>query len=268
MLIYNESQKIKSYQAWAVKQIYGVNHIFRYLVFIFGLPLPGKYFRFRALLKNLKYEVIRSKKILDAGSGLGEISILLGQNNHLTSIDSNQEFLNVQKSYALIKKLEVSTLNYDLNHIINFKEVHKFDIVIALSVIDYIRDPMNFLMYLTKNLNKGGKLVISYPKLNRKVAKSILNQTFLSSIHKGFDETMLNNFFISNDLFLVSEKHYMPFNLFYLHNNISQKLVNFRFLNMSMTVFSFFIIIFVSRIFFFLPPRFHSEIFQIWKKYE
>jgi 2-polyprenyl-3-methyl-5-hydroxy-6-metoxy-1,4-benzoquinol methylase len=264
--ISKELTKIRIYQSWAVKQIYGVNSFVQYLVFIFGLPLLGKYFRFRALLNNLEIKDIKSKKILDVGSGLGEISILLSHGNYLTSLDLNLEFLKVQNLYALLKDFDISTFDYDLNNINILRDAEKFDFIIALSVIDYIREPMIFLSNLTSCLNKGGKLIISYPKMNRIISKNSMNLTFKSPIHQGFDVSKLDNFFHSQNLYLVSQKSYMPFNLFYVHDKISQKFINYKFLNRFITLFSYIVFLIIYRLIFFIPSKFDTEIFQIWQK--
>ena len=104
--------------------------------------------------------------ILDVGCGSGRISIALAEKGaNITGIDYSSQM--IELAYDYLKKYENEN-NTKLNikfvysdFVENYNNAEKFDISLALGVLDYLKDPLPLLLKM-KNLTKE-KLIISYP---------------------------------------------------------------------------------------------------------
>lgn len=104
--------------------------------------------------------------ILDVGCGSGRISIALAEKGaNITGVDYSSQMIELANAY--LKKYEEennSKLNIKFvysNFVENYNNAEKFDISLALGVLDYLKNPIPLLLKM-KNLTKE-KLIISYP---------------------------------------------------------------------------------------------------------
>ena len=97
--------------------------------------------------------------VLDYGCGTGALAKHVSSSNYL-GIDIDEESIKAAKenfpehSFILIDK-------GDLKKIKKFRE--KFDTIVALAVIEHVKDPALFLSELSFYLDKSGKIVLTTP---------------------------------------------------------------------------------------------------------
>ncbi len=108
---------------------------------------------------------IRNLNILDIGCGGGLVSESLARiGAKVTAIDADKNAIKVAKSHAQKSNLEINYIHgcaSDLDK--------KYDVVIALEIIEHVSDIHAFIKICSERLNHGGLLIIS--TLNR-TAKS------------------------------------------------------------------------------------------------
>lgn len=106
------------------------------------------------------------ENVLEIGSGLGNISILLGNKEKLTCSDISDEHLEYldavigDKPSVEVKKLDISSDDIDTTN--------KYDTVVCLNVIEHIEDDKRVANNIYSLLESGGHAVIivpNYPKL-------------------------------------------------------------------------------------------------------
>lgn len=130
----------------------GINKLFR----------KGMVERFKLTLNECE----PNSTILDVGCGSGRISIALAKKGaNITGIDYSSQMIELANDY--LKKYEEENdtkLNIKFiysNFVENYNNAEKFDISLALGVLDYLKNPIPLLLKM-KNLTKE-KLIISYP---------------------------------------------------------------------------------------------------------
>ena len=99
-----------------------------------------------------KFTNIKPKKILDLGSGTGQLSISLNkiyQNCNFTLVDNNKLFLNFNKKNKFKKILQ---------NILKFKTKEKYDLILLYGVVNYLSKKNTKKIYLKINefLNTNG----------------------------------------------------------------------------------------------------------------
>ena len=111
---------------------------------------------------KIQYEItfaqlvhLKNKKILDFGSGLGLVSLFLGENNEVIAIEPEKEMLFAYSNHTYEKILG------SLEQVEKF-ESESFDIVLCHNVLEYIEDNNreNYLSELKRVLKQDGKLSI------------------------------------------------------------------------------------------------------------
>ena len=118
------------------------------------LPIRMEY-----ILKNLKNKKIKDIEILDLGCGGGltcEALSRLGAN--VSGIDFVKTNIKVAKNHALKSKLNI---NYILGDIEKIKIKKKFDLILALEVIEHLDNLQDFIKNLKKNLKPNGIIIFS-----------------------------------------------------------------------------------------------------------
>ena len=155
-----------------------------------------------------------NQNILDFGCGTGVMSYKLGKLNHtITAID-----LDLSPKNILSELIDYpNTINFVEGDIFNQKFNQKFDIIIALDVLEHI--PLNILpsyLNLFKELmTDNGKLIISGPTENilYKIGRFLAGNDFTGSYHET-NITLIKQEF--KKIFQVKKvkKLYFPFVLF------------------------------------------------------
>lgn len=123
---------------------------------------------FEKRLSALKYyhaleETKNSKKILDLGccwGGLFDSFIKRGQEIYGVEIDSSAALIGKEKGYHIIEG--------DLEEENTIKEIEKiapFDAILALDIIEHLKDPWKFLKKIKKVLRKDGFIFGTIPNI-------------------------------------------------------------------------------------------------------
>jgi 2-polyprenyl-6-hydroxyphenyl methylase/3-demethylubiquinone-9 3-methyltransferase len=111
-----------------------------------------------------KIGTIQGKTILDIGCGGGLISCPLSRlGANVTGIDADQQAIRVAQEHAKAEKLNACFVNGAAEDLIYQKK--KFDVVLALEVIEHVDNP-NLFVELCSNLLKPNGMVI-FSTLNR-----------------------------------------------------------------------------------------------------
>jgi len=104
-------------------------------------------------------------RILEIGSGIGNISRLLPKRDHLTVSDFNGEYLEILKSAFEGNEL-VSVANFDLTSDLNIEALRneKPDTIVCLNVLEHIEDDEAALRRMRSILSPGGRLLLLVPQ--------------------------------------------------------------------------------------------------------
>ena len=95
--------------------------------------------------------------ILELGSGLGNITNRLLKNGHnITSTDIDRKYL------STLKKINRNTKFLDIENLGN-KKVYKYDTIIAINVIEHIKDDEKVFRNSYKLLNSKGIFIVLVP---------------------------------------------------------------------------------------------------------
>jgi 2-polyprenyl-3-methyl-5-hydroxy-6-metoxy-1,4-benzoquinol methylase len=113
--------------------------------------------KIRLLLDLISKEKIKS--IMDAGCGSGYVSYFLSKKGYsVWAVDKSKKILNsANKRY---KNKNLKFVNIDLSKKVPNK---KFDCILLLDVLEHVKDDLNFLKNIKKNLKKGGILIVKVP---------------------------------------------------------------------------------------------------------
>jgi len=106
------------------------------------------------LKKNIKKKKI---KILDFGCGVGINLEMLSKFGDLTAYDDNKIVLKFIRKKFLNRKIRFTNT-------INDKK--KYDLIVAMDVIEHINDDKKIVEKLNRKLLKNGKILITVPAYN------------------------------------------------------------------------------------------------------
>lgn len=113
---------------------------------------------------------IDGKTILDAGCGMGGISIAMAKmKGRVFSLDFNAKFIPIAKTRALEEKVDAVFIrgsNEKLPFMDNF-----FDIIICNDVIEHVPEPMNMISEFDRALKPGGLL---YLTTHNRISKNLI----------------------------------------------------------------------------------------------
>ena len=112
---------------------------------------------------NWLFSIIKPKlrgEILEVGSGIGNFTGLLSKESNITAIDLEKKYIKKLKSKF---KKAVDIGFGDIEKGKYFFKDKKFDTVVAINVLEHIKDDFLALDNIYKLLNKGGKLIIIVP---------------------------------------------------------------------------------------------------------
>lgn len=165
---------------------------------IFGIPEIGfqvrsMYFR-QMLWQNVKQANIGN--VLDAGSGTGVYSIMLGKRYPKSQIfgweidDTKLKF-----SKAFVKELGLKNVQFELRDITkNIYKKNRFDLIVNIDVLEHIDDYKEVLKNFYKLMNKNGYLFIHTPQVNQKrIFGKLKDWHHAEHIHEGYSPQELRS---------------------------------------------------------------------------
>jgi 2-polyprenyl-3-methyl-5-hydroxy-6-metoxy-1,4-benzoquinol methylase len=161
-------------------------------------PYGNKKYQF--LLNEIKND--KALRILNIGSGFGELSNLLAKLGHqITNIEPSTEY--IEQSKIIVKSQRLSNVNFVQSNFESFDTKDLFDLVVATDVVEHIQDDISTLSKIKSLLHSDGRAFITVPafpwlsgnhdkKLNhfRRYTKSSLKQI----IPKGLEIKSLRYF--------------------------------------------------------------------------
>lgn len=158
------------------------------------------------------YETIRpfcEGEILEVGSGIGNISCFLLENNFLVTLsDINEDYCNILNYKFGSRQNLRDILHIDLAHP-NFDYEYKylfnsFDCLIALNVVEHIEDDIKAIGNCYKLLRKGGRLIILVP------AYQALYNTFDKNLghYRRYTKKSLKDILTKNKLQPLHSQHF------------------------------------------------------------
>lgn len=112
------------------------------------------------IVKTLNLDKDANILILGSGYGSFDLRLLDYGFNKITSIDFNDTYLLKDKCNFIIRDL-----NYD------FSDIGKFDLIIAIEIIEHLENHAHFLRNISSNLNNGGKVIISSPNVENAIGR-------------------------------------------------------------------------------------------------
>jgi 2-polyprenyl-3-methyl-5-hydroxy-6-metoxy-1,4-benzoquinol methylase len=106
--------------------------------------------------------------ILEVGSGLGTISEKIirdmGPSAHITLTDVSVTYVQSLKiKYSSFKNVSVSRMDLNIREEYSKIGYEKYDFIVAINVLEHIRDDLLALHEIYKMLTKGGTLIILVP---------------------------------------------------------------------------------------------------------
>lgn len=104
-------------------------------------------------------EICHGESLLDVGCGPGEITLGLADRfQRVVGIDLTAEYLDEARSmntYPHVKFVESA--------IENFSSIEKFDVILAVDILEHVEDPVLVLKSFRSCLRPGGKVVVVVP---------------------------------------------------------------------------------------------------------
>jgi 2-polyprenyl-6-hydroxyphenyl methylase/3-demethylubiquinone-9 3-methyltransferase len=111
-------------------------------------------------LRNVAGRGLTGLNVLDVGCGAGLMSeALAGKGANVTGIDASEELIEAARAHGKA----IKNLNYRCEAVENVTE--KFDLVMALEVIEHVNDPAGFVEACAARVAKNGLMIFS--TLNR-----------------------------------------------------------------------------------------------------
>lgn len=130
-------------------------------------------------------------RILDAGGGQGQFSLVLaelGHNVELCDISANMLAM-ARQSHAAAGLAERVSLHHESIQSFCARHPQGFDVVLCHAVLEWVADPEALLGYLHQALRPGGFLSLTFYNVNGLVMKNLLRANFdkvLAEDYRGF----------------------------------------------------------------------------------
>ena len=140
-------------------------------ILIFGIPVIGFQIRSIYFKKILNTHLFNKnlKKMLDAGSGIGAYTFLLGKTfseAKVTGVDIDRQKL--RSCQTLTKELKIKNLRFIYSDITKIHGKNAYDLVITIDVLEHIIHYELVLKNLYRLLRSNGYLYIHVPQPNQK----------------------------------------------------------------------------------------------------
>lgn len=123
---------------------------------------PRYWFRYLEILNLLKRYDLKGKKILEIGAGTLHLSeCLASKGASVTALDMSEELKQSHKELPVTLRDSITCIEADfLKH--DFKN-EKFDVIIAMEVLEHVEEEKLFLEKVKKLLKDKGVIMISVP---------------------------------------------------------------------------------------------------------
>ncbi len=123
---------------------------------------PRYWFRYLEILNLLKRYDLKGKKILEIGAGTLHLSeCLASKGASVTALDMSEELKQSHKELSITLRDSITCIEADfLKH--DFKN-EKFDVIIAMEVLEHVEEEKLFLEKVKKLLKDKGVIIISVP---------------------------------------------------------------------------------------------------------
>lgn len=116
---------------------------------------------FPLIKKLFNKKDIRGEKVLDIGCGLGEYSLWFAQKGaYVTAVDLSEEMINEVKRKNYEKRLKIKTALGNIQNL-HFLKRNSFDFILAMSMLDVIKDYNRAIKELSRLIKKDGVLLLS-----------------------------------------------------------------------------------------------------------
>ena len=137
-------------------------------------PVRLEYIK-KLILKHSSQKTLKGLKVLDIGCGGGLVSVpIYNMGANVTGLDASENNIKTAKAYAKRKDLDIKFVHSEIE---NLKSREKFDIILALEIVEHVADYQLFLSQAVKHLKPGGLIIIS--TINR-TPKSLLLAKFMA----------------------------------------------------------------------------------------
>ena len=138
-----------------------------------------------SVIKNFKIAkkkyVLEDVKILDVGCGGGIASEPLSRMGaKLTSIDESKKLINIAKIHAKAMRLDIKYKHSNIEEILKNKK--KYDVVLALELLEHVKNVSYFCEVLSKLIKPNGIIIIS--TINRSILSKMIVIKFAEDILK------------------------------------------------------------------------------------
>lgn len=125
--------------------------------------ISEKNFTYTPLFKKIQKYLEPQLKILDAGCGEGNISLILAKNHHrVWGIDLSKQKVSLAKKRA--KKLNLEKCaTFSVGNLEKLTINKKFDVVFCIEVLEHVKNDEKVIRNLFSLLNSGGLIIITVP---------------------------------------------------------------------------------------------------------
>lgn len=109
---------------------------------------------------------LENLEIIDVGCGGGLVCEPLARlGAKVTGLDAGLENIDAAQNHSILQDLDITYLNQTAEDFLKMHPNHRFDVVLALEVVEHVENVKDFLESCTKLLKPGGLLILS--TLNR-----------------------------------------------------------------------------------------------------
>lgn len=166
-------------------------------VMLFGIPEIGFQIRSIYFKKILTSHLLNKnlEKILDAGSGIGSHTLLLGKMfTKAKVIGGDIDKYKLQSCRVIANQLNVKNVEFEYLDITKASNNATYDLTVCIDVLEHIHNYESALKNLSKLLKSGGYLYIHVPQPNQKrIFNSFKKWHHGYHIHEGIARKHLEN---------------------------------------------------------------------------
>ena len=145
----------------------GLSRFERWYIKAFGAPILGLRIRSRAILPLLR-DVVRPRRIADAGSGRGVITLSCARafpEAEVIGLDLNGAQCDLNAGIA--RQLGVHNVRFLCWDVLRLGELGSFDLILSSDNLEHLEDDLGCAKVFLHALNPGGALVVHVPHLTR-----------------------------------------------------------------------------------------------------